>query len=189
MRLDHFGRCVNGALAGRNTWNISCGIITNETALGYSHGKPMVLDDLYKHLDQLVLCSSTQWTWYTWVLSHHYDLQRRSKVASILLGMSMSKCMTSFDGDCTSVQSLCSQKQIAAFLLAVEKGAILACDGWDKDFSKSLGDPLGPAVKNGNQLVHHFKSGTYMWRGISQTTTPRLFRVTPLLTNNQWLAA
>ena len=30
---------------GRNTWSISCTVayITNETALGYNHGKPMVL--------------------------------------------------------------------------------------------------------------------------------------------------
>ena len=66
------------------------------------------------------------------------------------------------DGDCTSVQSLCSEQQLAAFLLAVEQGAILGCDGWDEQFSKPLGDPLGPAVKNGDMLERHFKSGTYV---------------------------
>ena len=52
--------------------------------------------------------------------------------------------------------------QLAAFLLAVEQGAILGCDGWDEQFSKPLGDPLGPAVKNGDMLERHFKSGTYV---------------------------
>ena len=32
--------------------------------------------------------------------------------------------------------------QLAAFLLAVEQGAILGCDGWDEQFSRPLGDPL-----------------------------------------------
>ena len=46
------------------------------------------------------------------------------------------------------------------FLLAVEKGAILGCNGWDKQFGKPLGDPLGPAVQKDNKVERHFKSGT-----------------------------
>lgn len=149
---------------GKNTWNISCGIITNETALGYNHGKPMVLNDLYKTFGPTGV-----------VFFHTMDMVHLSAQSPLQLAKEIQNGLNSsryvyvqthdlIDGDCTSVQSLCSQQQVAAFLLAVEKGAILGCDGWDEDFSKPLGDPLGPAVKNGNQLVRHFKSGTYvMW--------------------------
>lgn len=54
------------------------------------------------------------------------------------------------------------------FLLGVEKGAILGCNGWDKQFSKPLGDPIGPAVQKGNSVERHFKSGTYVTWDISK---------------------
>ena len=34
-------------VTGRNQWNISCGVISNETALKYNTGKPKVLDALH----------------------------------------------------------------------------------------------------------------------------------------------
>ena len=66
------------------------------------------------------------------------------------------------NGDCTSTNSSCSENQIAMFLLGVERGAILGCNGWDEQFSKPLGDPLGPAVQKGDQVERRFKSGTYV---------------------------
>ena len=66
------------------------------------------------------------------------------------------------NGDCSSTKSSCSEDQIAMFLLGVEKGAFLGCNGWDEQFSKPLGDPTGPAVQKGNEVERKFKSGTYV---------------------------
>lgn len=57
-------------------------------------------------------------------------------------------------------KSNCTDDQIAAFLLAVEKGAFLGCNGWNKQFAKPLGDPLGPAKTKGNIMSRKFASGT-----------------------------
>ena len=54
------------------------------------------------------------------------------------------------------------------FLLGVEKGAILGCNGWDERFSKPLGEPAGPAVQKGDQVERHFKSGTYVTWDLSK---------------------
>ena len=39
--------------------------------------------------------------------------------------------------------SHCTESVVAAFLIAVEEGAILGCNDWQDDFEKPLGDPLG----------------------------------------------
>ena len=107
------------------------------------------------------------------VFFHTMDMVHMKDASPLQLAWSIQKAFNTsryvyvqthdlMDGDCTSVQSLCSQQQLAMFLLAVEKGAILGCDGWDEQFSKPLGDPLGPAEKTGNMLERHFKSGTYV---------------------------
>ena len=33
---------------------------------------------------------------------------------------------------------------MAAFLIAVEEGAVLGCNGWQEDFGRPLGAPAGP---------------------------------------------
>eukprot|EP00035_Acanthoeca_spectabilis_P033118 m.22054 g.22054 ORF g.22054 m.22054 type:complete len:388 (+) comp5758_c0_seq1:36-1199(+) len=56
--------------------------------------------------------------------------------------------------------SLCTKADIVAFLLGVEKGAFVSCQGWDPQFANPLGDPLGPAKDDGAALSRHFSSGT-----------------------------
>ena len=147
---------------GKDTWNISCGVITNETAMGYNRGKPMVLEALYEMFGPTGV-----------VFFHTMDMVNMRDASPLQLARRIQEALNTsryvyvqthdlMDGDCTSVQSLCSQQQLAMFLLAVEQGAILGCDGWDEQFSKALGDPLGPAEKTGNMLERHFKSGTYV---------------------------
>ena len=72
------------------------------------------------------------------------------------------------DGDCTDTRSSCTENQIAAFLLAVQKGAILVCNGWDEQFGYPLGDPLGPAEQNGDMVQRKFKSGTNVTWSLSK---------------------
>ena len=150
---------------GKNTWNISCGIISNETAQEYNKGKPQVLEALHKMFGPtaVVFFNTTKMT--------------RMKLGDIKSPLSFAKDVQTslsmypysyvqtgdlIDGDCTSTKSSCSEDELAMFLLAVEKGAILGCNGWDEQFSKPLGDPLAPATKSGNEVTRHFKSGTYV---------------------------
>ena len=56
--------------------------------------------------------------------------------------------------------SECSQAEIAAFMLALQPGCYLMCQGWDKQFEFQMGAPLGPAVSRDGRLVRQFASGT-----------------------------
>ena len=46
----------------------------------------------------------------------------------------------------TGFQSFCGDTAIALFLLALEPGAFLLCQGWDERFGLPLGAPSGPAT-------------------------------------------
>lgn len=60
----------------------------------------------------------------------------------------------------------CSPNHIALFLLMVEEGMMIGANGWSDDFSKPLGNPLGPATNitgpagNTTGLQRSFASGT-----------------------------
>jgi len=49
---------------------------------------------------------------------------------------------------------------VALFLVAVEEGGLLGCNGWDPTFEYPLGEPTGPAVVNGTIYTRTFASGT-----------------------------
>lgn len=58
------------------------------------------------------------------------------------------------------------------FLLAVEEGAFLGCNGWVKEFGYPLGKPLGKAVVNEQEgtMSRKFASGTsVMWNLVANT--------------------
>lgn len=156
---------------GRDTWNISCGIISNETAQKYNSGKPKVLDALHETFGP------------TGVVFFNTTKMMRMKLENIKSPLSFARDVQTalntykycyvqtndlIDGDCTSTKSSCSTDETAMFLLAVEKGAVLGCNGWDADFSKSLGNPLGPAAQKNNTIERHFKSGTYVTWDLSK---------------------
>jgi hypothetical protein len=73
---------------------------------------------------------------------------------------------TTDPNDPTSLQGSCVGDCLARFLLGVEVGVILGTDGWDPEYEKPLGDPLGPAVFTPGAagkpatLTRSFKSGT-----------------------------
>ena len=49
-------------------------------------------------------------------------------------------------GRALTFESRCGATAIAMFLLAVEPGAVLLCQGWDDDFAQPLGLPTAPAA-------------------------------------------
>ncbi len=141
--------------------NVSCGIISNETAQKYNDGKRMVLDALHEMFGptSFVFFNTTKIT--RMKLENIKSPLEFAKDVQTALSVYRYCYVTTGDlinGDCTSVKSSCSANEIAMFLLAVEPGAILGCNGWDDQFGKSLGTPNGPAVQNNNRVERHFKS-------------------------------
>ena len=55
----------------------------------------------------------------------------------------------------------CKINQVALFLLAVEPGMSLLCNGWSPDYDHALGLPSGPATQGSSGgWYRHFASGT-----------------------------
>ena len=156
---------------GKDTWDISCGIISNETAQKYNDGKPKVLDALHEMFGPtgVVFFNTTNMMRMKLndiksPLAFAHDIQTALKTYQYCYIMTKDL----INGDCSSTVSSCTVDEMAMFLLAVEKGAILGCNGWDHQFSKSLGDPLGPAVEKNGKVERHFKSGTSVTWDVSR---------------------
>ena len=158
---------------GKDTWDISCGIISHDTATRYNSGKPKVLEALHETFGSsgVVFFNTTKMM----------GMKLRDIKSPLNFAKSIKANLATYqycwiqtrdliDGDCKSTKSSCTVDEIAMFLLGVEKGAILGCNGWDEQFSKPLGDPTGPAVMNGNKVERRFKSGTYVTWDLSSKT-------------------
>lgn len=65
------------------------------------------------------------------------------------------------DHDPKDTSSACDENMIASFLLGVERGAFIGCNGWDPDhMGRPLGNPLAPMHTSGNTLWRNFSTGT-----------------------------
>lgn len=72
----------------------------------------------------------------------------------------------------TDLSSKCSQFELGSFMLAVEPGMYLICQGWAAEFERLLGAPLGPAVVSAGMLTRQFESGTKVqWKLGSKDVT------------------
>jgi hypothetical protein len=70
------------------------------------------------------------------------------------------------------VKSVCSEYQIATFLLAWEVGCFLICNGWSDDFDRPVGAPVGPAAITKGVMARSFSSGLKVeWVLGTQNTT------------------
>lgn len=154
-------------------WNISCGAISEEVAKSYNTAKPKVIEKLYE------IFAPDGFLFYSNITDFINSGKVKSPMEFIrLVQNSLSSHQYAYihsrdlmDKNCSnSIDSICTTDEIALFLLAVEKGAILGCNGWDDQFSKPLGEPLGPAVQKGEQLERHFKSGTYVTWDLSKNS-------------------
>ena len=160
---------------GQNTWNVSCGVISEQTAKDYNIGKQMILEKLYETFAPNGFLFYSNLTKKILLQLNEIDspLKFAKKLQAGVSDHLYVYVQTGdfIDGGCTDfVKSTCSEYQVAMFLLAVEEGAILGCNGWDEQFSKPLGVPLGPAVQKGNTVERHFKSGTYVTWDLSGKT-------------------
>lgn len=154
------------------TWNKSCGMITEEAAMKYNAGRPKLLDTLYETFapDGFLFYSNI-----TDFINPRKDKTPMKLAEDVRNSLTTHKycyihMVDLIGGDCNTTKPTCTTDDIALFLLAVEKGAILGCNGWDDQFSKPLGEPLGPATENGGQVERHFKSGTYVTWDLAKKT-------------------
>ena len=167
--------CEFGDVHSSN-WNISCGVISEETAKNYNAAKPKVLDTLYETFapDGFLFFSN---------ITDFIRGRTKNVKSPLKFAEDVRKSLSTYkycyvhksdlqDKNCntTMTKSICNTDDIALFLLAVEKGAILGCNGWDNQFSKPLGDPLGSAMQKGGQVERHFKSGTYVTWDLTKNT-------------------
>ena len=94
----------------------------------------------------------------------HMPLKLQSAINSTLKKTTFAYLKTDdqkTDHDPTDISSACSDDLIAAFLLALQKGVFLGCNGWDSRFDLPLGDPVGPMQEgHDGSLSRQFASGT-----------------------------
>lgn len=64
------------------------------------------------------------------------------------------------DWDPSKTTGSCSEDLVAKFLVAVEEGGLLGCNGWQDEYGNPLGKPLGHATLSGQVYTRHFESGT-----------------------------
>merc|ERR1712014_437719 len=77
-------------------------------------------------------------------------------------------------------KSLCSDFQVASFLLAMEEGCFLACFGWSDDFARPLGKPEGSAKILNGIMSRRFASGVEVeWVVGTKNTTIRWSSTNP----------
>eukprot|EP01047_Picozoa_sp_COSAG01_P006161 COSAG01_NODE_220_length_21453_cov_118.998361_22_plen_83_part_00 len=65
-------------------------------------------------------------------------------------------------GSTSAFESECGESGIALFLMAVEPGCVLMCNGWAEEYSQPLGLPRGPATYDAASYTwsREFASGT-----------------------------
>jgi len=67
---------------------------------------------------------------------------------------------------------ICDEDTLAQFLLGVEPGAFLLCNGWDARFERPLGKPLTPPAQSGEMWTRKFAKGVVAtWNSTAKTGT------------------
>lgn len=160
--------CESGEKTSVKNWSKSCAVISETVALKHNKGKQSVLDGIYKIYGKsgVLFLNTTQFPHL-----HQEDmtlkaLQKFIKlIADTLKDVPFVYVQVQDQGsssDPSIIQSVCKKNTVAVFLLAVERGAVIGCNGWDEQFEKPLGDPLGPARVEGDVVSRNFTSGTWV---------------------------
>lgn len=153
----------SGKAQGWAVCNHWCGGIAEDQAMAFNVGKKAVLNDTAAFLGpDAVFFSATD------------DLVKHSRNPSEMIASVNKQLATTRyawvygardqqpDHDPTNTTSQCPPRMVALFLLAVEEGAFLGCQGWSEDFARPLGKPLSAAITMGATMTRHFESGTWV---------------------------
>jgi hypothetical protein len=172
----------------KGTWGLckkshhTCCEMTEEKATAYNIGKDKAMQEVAALLGPKgLLCAGGDTSIITSVIirKNVFDpkkmqgdikraLQRYSYV-HIVQNLPIGDQKANHDPHNTS--SFCSTNLIASFLLAVEPGAFIGCNGWDSGaMGKPLGKPQGQFNEEGSLLWRNFSSGTsVVWNETTST--------------------
>jgi len=144
------------------TWDLSCGEISEADASAYNEGKELLMDGIYELFGKegFIFHNTTAEVTHVGKRSPSTiinDVQNAFKSGALYVYFMVHDHATNQP---PTTESTCTQRDIILFLLAVEEGCILGCDGWDPQFEKPLGNPLGPATVEGDVYTRKFASGT-----------------------------
>jgi len=154
----------NSSGGGWKICNHWCGGVTEEEAIAWNSGKNATVEKTLQFFTKqkaIFFHGTTEF-----VKKNNDPVKMISKIKDTL-----SKYLYAWvyyahdqhwDHDPNDVSSECTDDDVAVFLLSVEEGAFLECNGWDDQFSKPLGNPLGPATTHGNFMNRTFASGTFV---------------------------
>ena len=174
--------CENpGGPPPRHSWQAACGEITQDKALAYNAGKAKMLTELVTlygkkgalwpcarmALSSAAACAAAMLLARSannlaLVAAKHAELVRTLHNTSYIYFMQG-------DSHGTSLATRCSPDDIIAFLLVLEEGMIIGCNGWGATqglraiprswWTSKLGKPLGPPVTVGGVVSRSFASG------------------------------
>eukprot|EP00117_Sycon_ciliatum_P049682 scpid79209/ scgid35185/ len=155
--------------SGAHEWIHACIPISESVAMAYNDGKHAVLnqtEDVFlpkggfilagSHVGNMRLTNFRTIANISDLLARLAHARTEENVKYIYISVGDDDRPT----DGKNVSSQCTEQQIAMFLITVEEGMFLGCNGWSDDFSKPLGNPLANATQAGMTWSRKFSSGT-----------------------------
>ena len=165
---NQWNLCENpGGPPRKHAWADACGQISEAKARAYNSGKQTMMSGLKQ------IYGPKGAVYYQNIprRSPHLDtddpIELHSEIVRSLQSHPYLYFMIGDNNDNrTNITRKCTDDIVNAFVLVVEEGAILGCNGWDERFGYPLGDPLGPPklkTVSGNVtrvVERRFKSGS-----------------------------
>jgi hypothetical protein len=159
--------CEFMSATGKHAWSQSCGAISDEVAAAYNLGKKQVVNETRKvFVDNGGYILGEQNASMRMVHGVDPQVSRLLRdveaqfedptIDYIYFELGDQKPQTN-PHDLTSI---CSDIDIAVFMLVVREGMFLGCNGWSDVFDKPLGEPLGNATVTRGVWERNFQSGT-----------------------------
>jgi len=174
--------CETASGPGKHTWSDACAEITESQANGYTAGRERLMSSLLPIYTQGgasqggVVFDATNATNGNTATFYYKPFKADAIHERVLAYLQSGYRYVYFmadqqtDSDPSDLQPSCSEDHIGLFLLGVEEGCILGCNGWSEDFERPLGAPLGNATRSGDIMTRKFASGTYVEYDVAKRT-------------------
>eukprot|EP01052_Picozoa_sp_SAG31_P006299 SAG31_NODE_288_length_18400_cov_55.018851_2_plen_554_part_00 len=169
----------------RHSWAQACGEISAATAAAYNAGKEKMLNQLVQLYgkkgalwpvcsDGVEQCGSvcSRHAPCTLNLGSSTHEEKHAQLVQILQNYSYVYFMQG-DSHGTGMVCGCSAADIIHFLLIIEEGMVIGCNGRDDStkhavppqswWSSKLGQPVGPPQTVGHRVIRSFASGVRVW--------------------------
>jgi hypothetical protein len=159
----------HGPMSG-HAWAECCALIPEPAAANYTTGKNRLLQEVKANFNKasaFITSTSNGTMRFIGSISRSNVKALLSTVKDALAdegSVYLASTDQHSDWDPTNTTSQCTDEQLAKFMLVVEEGAFVGCNGNDARFDLPLGNPTGPAVeKPASHWTRSFSSGTQVW--------------------------